>query len=464
MAKTSKPAPPARARNRAPAPEPTRPTGKRRHGANPYLAQSILLEETGTPSLVKLSVLIVGLVVIAFVTWSAIARFDEVAIAQGQIIPSGRAQAIKHLEGGIAAEILVGDGSLVERGQLLLRLDGASAQAELKQIAARRGALLLEAERLRALIEDRDAMFPALSDGLAAMANDQAQILKGLRTAHRARQQVLEQRGTRQRAEIVSLQRRASGSRRNIDLLQQELGMRQSLTDKGLSSRILLLTTQREMNAAKGELVQIDSEISVLRESVAETDARIVEQDALLKAESLSRLGEVAATLAQTAEAQEKLQDRVSRLQVKSPVRGLVQGMTVNSIGGVVEAGETLMQVVPVDEELVAEVQISVRDIGHIQPGLPVSTKFTTFDFVRYGSVSGRLKSLSATTFADADGVPYYRGIVHLDRSYAGHDPEMNRLTPGMTLTAEIQTGQKTVLAYLMKPVYRALHEGFRER
>ena len=111
-----------------------------------------------------------------------------------------------------------------------------------------------------------------------------------------------------------------------------------------------------------------------------------------------------------------------------------------------------------------AEVRISVRDIGHIRSGLPVSTKFTTFDFVRYGAVEGNLKSISATTFADAEGRPYYRGIVRLERNFAGHDPETNRLAPGMTLTAEIQTGQKTVLAYLMKPVYRALNEGFRER
>ena len=342
MAKASKSQPPAR---RNAASEADRAGGKRRHGSNPYLAQSILLEETGTPSLVRLSILVVGLVVAAFFAWSAIAQFDEVAIAQGQVIPSGRAQAIKHLEGGIAAEIRVSDGSLVEQGELLLRLDGTGAEAELKQVAARRASLQLEAERLRALVEGRDAMFPSFGGGLATMASDQMLILSGQRTAHLARQQVLEQRATRQRAEISSLQRRANGSRRNIELLEQELGMRQSLTDKGLSSRILLLTTEREMNAARGELVQINSEVEVLRESLAETEARVAELDATLKSEALTRLGEVNAALAQTEEALEKLQDRVSRLQIRAPVRGLVQGMTVNSIGGVVEAGETLMQV-----------------------------------------------------------------------------------------------------------------------
>jgi HlyD family secretion protein/adhesin transport system membrane fusion protein len=196
---------------------------------------------------------------------------------------------------------------------------------------------------------------------------------------------------------------------------------------------------------------------------LAEARHRLVEADMRLHKEALSEMGDVTAEMAQVHEAIARLEDRVQRLQVKAPLRGVVKGLRVTTPGSIVGPAEPILEIVPTGT-LVAETRISARDIGHVQIGQPVKVKITTFDFARYGAVRGTLIDISASTFADEQGVPFYKGTIWLDQQHAGSDPERNALIPGMTVQADIDIGGKTLLEYLLKPVYASIDTSFRER
>jgi HlyD family secretion protein/adhesin transport system membrane fusion protein len=431
---------------------------------NPYLAQSILLEEAGTPRLVRFGMIAVIVVVSAFLGWSSITRIDEVARSQGAIIPSGRIQAIQHLEGGIISEILIEEGTEVAAGQPLLRLDSVQAQAEMMNYKARRASLVLTLARLRALAEDGEVTFPEVDEGYGHMVADQRAIFLGQVGAHEARRAVLREQVATLEREIDALQSEIGTARDNLAIVTEELKMRRKLTDKGLSSKLRMLESELQVSNADGSVKQKQAEQRTARQSLAEARRRIVKLEAEKRETALSQMVKVIESLAQTEETLARLEDRVARLEVRAPVGGLVKGLRVNTVGGVIEPGQILMEVVPVDRELIAEVRIDVRDIGHVRPGLPAVMKFTSYDFARYGSVRGELRSISASTFADENGQPFYKGFVQLAKAYVGDDPSRFMLTPGMTLQAEIQTGNKSLLQYLLKPIYRSLEAGFGER
>lgn len=175
------------------------------------------------------------------------------------------------------------------------------------------------------------------------------------------------------------------------------------------------------------------------------------------------KLDQVISQKAENIEIINKLQEQIVRLEIRAPSYGLVKGLAVNTVGAVVQSGQTLMEIVPLDKALEVQVKIAPKDIGHIKIGQPVQIKFSTYDFSRYGSVPGKLKQISATTFSAEDGERYYQGLVSLDKHYVGDNPG-NTIMPGMTVMADIVTGDKTILQYMLKPIHRAVISAFTER
>ena len=444
--------------------QPTTARARRKQKLLPYVADSILLEETGMPWLVRSSIYAAASIVLLFIAWSAVTRTAEVSVAPGAITPSGKVQAIQHLEGGIVTEILVDEGEIVDRGQTLVKLEPAAVGADLALVTGRQTALSLRAERLRAFIDGREPDFGDAERAYTALADNQRQILAGQIAAREASRRVFEQQLSGQKSRLAGLEERTETTRRHIALLKEELDARSGLAEKGLTSRFQLLRSQQEMNRAQGQLTQIEAEIEQTTRAMAETRGRIAELDATARADALTELDNVIDDLRDIEETTQKHDNRFRRLDIRAPVRGIVQTMNIHTIGGVVAPGETIIEIVPINDELVAEVRLSPRDIGHIAPGQPAKVKFTTYDFARYGSVDGILKSVSATTIFDDEGQPYYKAIVELNQSHIGPDSGRNPITPGMTLTAEILTDDRSLLQYLLKPVYRGVNEGFRER
>lgn len=429
-----------------------------------FLSQSALLEEAGTPRTVRLAVSLIAVTVLAFLGWSALARVSEVATTEGAVVPSGSVRTVQHLDGGVVEEILVVEGELIEAGQLMVRLDPARARAELEQMRARRVALELMAERLRAFAQDRPADFSFADARHGELIADNAAILAAQRRARREQRRVIHMQIAERRAELDLHESQTEPLRLRVALVEEELELHRTMFDQGLESKVVFLSVQRDLARVRGEMAALTGRARQSREAIAEAESRLIELGSRLASDAMTQLGAATGELAEVREAIVKLSDKVRRTRVLAPVRGLVQNLSVNTVGGVIVPGGFVAEVVPVDEELIVETRIDPRDIGHLSIGQAATVKVSTYDFARYGGIAGVLVGLSATTFVDDRYGTYYKGRIKLARNFVGGDPSRNLVLPGMMVQADINTGEKTILQYLLKPVYNALDSGFRER
>jgi len=432
-----------------------------------FLAQSATLEEAGTPRLLRTAMFAVSGLVGCAIVWAAVTKVDEVAVGAGQILPSSRVQVIQHLEGGIVREILVQDGARVKKGQILIRLDRAAAMAELDQERAKETILSLQADRLEAFANGKGWKPLRLEGKLARhrhLVADQLAILAQQRRERLSQREVIESQIRQREAELVVLSKTETSLVRQLAIVRESFQMRRRLLNQGVTSRADYLDIKRDLERTTGDLAAVRARTNKANAELKEANQKREELDQRLRKEALAERGKITAELAQVREKLKRLEDRVTRLEVRAPVEGYVKGLKINTEGGVIQPGQPIMEVVPVDRDLIVESRITTRDIGHVQIGQRAKIKIDTYDFARYGAVRGTLTSLSATTFQDDNGRPYYKGIIKLDRMYAGYNPKANPITPGMTVQAEVITGSKSVLSYLLKPIYTTLQSGFRER
>ena len=431
-----------------------------------HLAQAVVFEEGGVGPLVRGTMLTTILTVGALIGWAAVTPVKEVAVTNGQVVPSSFIRAIQHLEGGIVQQVLVREGQLVEAGEVLVRLDPAQAMSELEQMRARETGLLLRAERLRAFAEGRAPDFTAGRDELTdqGQSQDQETIYQAQERQRETASQVLQNQIDQRRADIALYRDQISAMDQQIDLLAKEVEIRKHLVEKELTSKVVYFNILREYERLKGERARFQGQVKTAREALAEAQTRLADQKTKLSHDALNEMGTVTAELAQLREARSKLEDRVQRLEIVSPVRGIVQELSVTNPGSVIQAGGLVTKVVPVDDLLLVENQITPRDVGHVKPGQTVRIKVASYDFARFGAVGGHVEQVSPSTFLDEKKSPYYKGLVALNQPYVGDNPERNRILPGMTVQVDVITGEKTILQYLLKPVYLAAMQAFQER
>ena len=427
------------------------------------LSQPLILEESGPPRVMTQLVYVGSLLIFGLIVWAAIAEVRESARAEGQVMPSGAVYEVQHLEGGIVAEILVVDGAIVEPGEVLIGLESASAQAELDQLEAREATLALQSERLRAFVLGQDPDFSA-GINYPTLVQDQRDIFAVQNQARDNQIEVLNARIDQQQSRLKALADQRKSLERQVAILEEQLKMRSKLLSKGLVSKVVYLETERLLNQTRGELAETRGQAASTDAAVREARGSLLELDSNLRNEAVNEMGSVTAELAQVREAKSKLEDRVDRLKVRAPARGIVKGLRARTVGGIVPAGETIMEIVPYDESLVAEVRISPRDIGHLEIGQEATVNVTTYDTTRFGSIDGNLSKVSASTYKDEEGNPYYKGIIALETNYVGDNPDRNLILPGMVVDVAINTGSKSILAYLLRPIRRGIDGAFTER
>ncbi len=444
--------------------ESSRPPIKQSSRQARHLAQAVQLEESGTAPLVRYTMFASSLAVLLFVLWASLTHIDEVAIAEGEVIPTGSIQNIQHLEGGIVEEVLIREGQLVDEGQPLVRLSPAQALADLDQSRAREMTLLLKAERLRAFAEGRapDYSFAGTDyQGLVAdnLAIYQTQI--GLRDSQRA---VILAQIDQKKSELRLLEGQQHTLEEQVAALTEELRMREELLSRGLVSKVVYLDNKRELSRVRGEQARIKGQTVTAREALTEAENRLVDNQASTHKQTMDDLGVTVSELAQVQESILRLEDRVKRLVVTAPTRGYVKGLVFKNPGSVIQPGALVCELVPTDRELKIEAKVTTRDIGFLKPGQQVKVKVATYDFARYGAVWGELVSTSASSFVNEKGEPYFKASIKLDRNYVGDKPGVHVIAPGMTVQAEIVTGNKTLLQYMLKPIFTQMQQSFHER
>lgn len=354
--------------------------------------------------------------------WAANAPLDVVTVGQGRVVPSSREQIIQSLEGGILAELRVREGDMVEPDQVLLRIDDTRFGASFREAGSRIAALRAANARLRAEASGTALSFPA--DVRAGQAREETELYNSRRR---------------------QLEESLTALRRSHELADAELRMTAPLVQKGVVPEVELLRLQRQVNDLLASLQERQNKFR------AEARAELAKNEAELNALSEGN----------TARA-----DQVRRTVVRSPVRGTVKRVRVSTLGGVIQAGQEIMEIVPTEDRLLIEARIKPADVAFLRPGLPAMVKISAYDYSIYGGLEASLEQISADTIRDdkkPDETYYSIQVRTRSPSLQGKDGPLP-IIPGMTATVEILTGQRTVLDYLLNPLLKAKQSALRER
>ncbi|WP_025899612.1 HlyD family type I secretion periplasmic adaptor subunit [Sneathiella glossodoripedis] len=428
------------------------------------LGQSIMLEENGPSSLLRIAILFSFVGLLAFIVWAQNAVIDEVAVASGEVIPSGTVQTLQHIDGGTISNIAIEEGEIVKQNQVLIQLDPTDTVAELKQLRTQELIWRLKSRRLQAFINDTPLDASGIDPRFIDQINEQQELLKIQRLDLENQQSVVKTQIDQRKSELQVLQSQIEILKEQIKPLEEQMKIREGLYKNKTLSRFDFLDSQRQYLQEKGNLDELISKQQSSLQAISEAENRLQELNSRIRREALDEMALANSEALKLAEEIERLEGALGRLNITSPVDGIVQGMDVNSVGTVIKPGSPILSIVPIDQELIVEARIRPEDIGFLQIGQDATVKFTTYNYSRYGSVSGKLIHISATTFEDEQGENFYKGKIKLDQPYVGNDPSMNLILPGMTAVADIHSGKKSLMDYLLKPIHTTITQAFRER
>lgn len=425
--------------------------------------QSIAILGAGGSSHLILAVTAIFFVVA--LTWASLARVDEITRGEGKVIPSGKLQVIQNLEGGILTEILVSEGQIVGKDQPLLRLDDIRFSSSLRETRSRHLALLARAARLKAEANNLKLVIPgAVSREDASLGNNELDLFNSRANELLSNRRTMEQQANQTHQKIVELEAKKNKLARSYSLLKQELSMSEPLVADGAISEVEVLRLKRSVNEMRGELEASRLALPRLHSAHEEIKSKMNDLEISFRTGARSELTTAEAELSAVEETLRGQQDRVSRTLVRSPVRGTVKQLMVTTIGGVVQPGMDLMEIVPLDGNLLVEAHVRPADIAFLRPEQNAKVKLTAYDYAIYGGLEAKLEHISADTITDESGESFFLIRVRTEHSYLGTETDPLKIIPGMTAMVDIQTGEKSVLDYLLKPVLRARERALRER
>ncbi|MGY0195121.1 HlyD family type I secretion periplasmic adaptor subunit [Leptothrix sp. BB-4] len=407
---------------------------------------------------------VVALTVGVLLLWAAVGQIDEVTRGDGKVIPSRQLQVVQSLDGGVVSEILVREGDNVEEGQLLLRIDETRATSGVRESAAQVFALKVRQARLKALAEGASFNPPAPQPGNAEEGRivDEERNLYNARVSElQATLSVSEQQLNQREQELGEARARQSAAQRALAISRQELQKTRPLLATGAISEVEVLRLDREVSRNRGDVEQAAAQIARVQAAIGEARRKRQETELQFRNEARRELSDVLGRLSALNQGAVALADKVSKAQVRSPVRGRVQRLLANTVGGVLQPGKDIVEIVPLDDTLVLEARVEPKDIAFIHPGQAASVKFTAYDFSIYGGLDGVVENISPDTLIDERGNAYYLVRVRTTRPEFGEDQP---IIPGMTATVDILTGKKSVLSYLLKPILKARAYALRER
>ncbi|MEH2922327.1 HlyD family type I secretion periplasmic adaptor subunit [Samsonia erythrinae] len=418
-----------------------------------------------SPRSIRLTVWAIGAFFLFFTLWAGFANIDEVTRADGKAVPSSRLQKIQNLEGGIVTDVFIHEGQVVNAGDPLLRLDDTRFASNVGETQADRLALQSRIARLTAEINDRElALTEEIMTQAPEIANGEKELYNSRRQQLHNEISGLEEQLIQRRQELRDFSAKETQFRNSLGLLQQEIKMSEPLIAEGAISKVEVLRLRRAEVETRGQLESVRLSIPRAESAIKEIENKIEETRSRYKSEALSQLSEAQTNLNKIEATGKALEDRVNRTLVVSPVRGIVQQLLVNTIGGVIQPGSDLVEIVPLDDQLLVEARIRPQDIAFLHPGQDAIIKLTAYDYTIYGGLKGQLEQISPDTVTDKEGNSFYIIRLRTDKNYLGSADKPLLIIPGMVASVDIITGKKTILSYLLKPIIRAKAEALRER
>lgn len=425
--------------------------------------QGTLLEDS--PNATRITLWAALGLLVAAITWAYFADIEEVTKGEGKAIPSSKVQTIQNLEGGIVSEIFVREGQVVNKGQPLLRLDDTRFSSNKGETEADRNSLEARVERLSAEAEGRE---PAFTDDLKKAApqvvEDQLALYQTRMQRQNSELNILQEQLRQKGQELQEFRAKTQQYRSSLGLVQQEINMSEPLVKAGAVSPVELLRLRRSAVEISGDLNATNLAIPRAEAAVNEIQRKVEESKLGFRSDALKELNDVRTDLNKLTATSRAIDDKVNRTLVVAPLRGIVKQLKVNTIGGVVQPGNDMVEIVPLEDNLLVEARVRPQDIAFLHPGQPATVKFTAYDYTIYGGLKAKLEVISADTITDDKGNSFYMIQVRTDKNHLGTDAKPLLIIPGMVATVDIITGEKSVLDYILKPVLKARWEALRER
>lgn len=414
------------------------------------------------PVRARLLLRVIAWILLILLLWSAVAEVDEVARGEGKVIPSSQLQVIQSFDGGVVEKVFVREGQTVEKGDLLLRIDPTRFVSSYRENRAEYLALQARAARLQALTSATELSIP---DEITKESPDIVAHERRLYETNKnelAEQIAIAQSQLEQRQqELNEVRAKLTQATRTYELASQELTVTRPLLASGAISEVEILRLEGEVAKAKGDKEQSLAQESRLTLAVEEAEGKLRETELTTRNKWRAELSDVLSKVAALGESSTGLADRIKYADIRAPVRGTIQKIYTNTLGGVVQPGREVVELVPLDDQLLVEAKVSPRDIAFLHPGQEAIVKFTAYDFVVYGGLKGTVELISPDAITDEKDRTFYIVRVRTDR--AGFDPKLP-IIAGMMTQVDILTGKKTVLSYMLKPVLRAQQNALTER
>lgn len=419
-----------------------------------------------SPRVIRITLWAIFAFFIVMFLWSSISNIDEVTRGEGRAIPSARLQKIQNLEGGIVAQVFVHEGDVVNAGAPLIRLDDTRFRSNAGETDADRLALQARVERLTAQINGSPTLTlsPEIVQQAPDIAKGEMELFSTVNRRLNSTLAGLNEQLVQKKQELIDMQSKAEQYRKSLALLQQEISLSEPLIAKGAISRVEVLRLRRTEVDTRGQLDSTTVAIPGAAAAVKEIESKITETQDSARSDALTQLNEARTDLSKARATGKAIEDRVNRTMVTSPVRGIVQQIMVNTIGGVIQPGSDMLEIVPLDDTLLIEAKIRPQDIAFIHPGQQAMVKFSAYDYTIYGGLPGKLVQISPDTVTDKDGNSFYVIRLRTEKNHLGTDDKPLLIIPGMVASVDIITGRRTILHYLLKPILRAKADALHER
>ena len=394
--------------------------------------------------------------------WAAFAPIDEVTRGEARVVPTSQVQIVQSVDGGVVEELLVKEGQIVEAGQLLLRVDPTRFVSNMLESRAAQLAVQAKALRLEALTRGTPFNPPAeLVREAPDVVAQEMRLYESRRAEINAQTSISQNQLTQRQQELNEVRARREQAERGLELMTKEINATRPMVATGAVSEVEMMRLDREAARLRGDREQATAQISRVQAAILEATSKINEVQLTSRNQMSAELSETMSKLASLSQGGRALEDKVKHADIKSPMRGIVKRLLVNTVGAVVQPGKEVVEVVPLDDMLILEVQITPKDIGFLRPGQEAMVKFTAYDFSIYGGLLADVIQIGADSVLDEKGNAFYHVRVRTHKPSLG--PNLP-IIPGMVAQVDILTGKKTVLSYLLKPVLRAKSNALTER
>ena len=403
--------------------------------------------------------------IVSFILWASFASIDEVTRGNGKVIPYGQNQVIQNLEGGIVESILVHEGEKVKKGQILLKIDNAKSLSSSETNKMKYNELY--AKQLRLYAEANELPFPK-TDIKDKELQKQVELARKLYESDKsemlAKDETIVNQIEQRKQELKEALAKIKSLQKSLEFVTEEIAMMAPMVKEGVKSKVDFLKLKREANGIQNDIEAAQLSIPRLKSAIKEYRSKRIEAKQKYINEAKQELNKVSAELERIRTQQIEYTDQVNRTMVKSPVDGIVQKLFVNTVGGVVKPGEDLIEIVPTNEKLYVEIKIKPSDIAFIHPGAEAMVKISAYDFAIHGGLKGKVVDISPDTITDKKDNTYYIIHIETEKNYLGTKEHPLKIIPGMTASADIVTGKKTVMEYILKPILKSKQYVFSER